>query len=122
MEHIREIENKLRELESDMYEASTEYRKLAYDAALKRATYDVDYAKELLSITNKNDTAVKMTVAEREAITVKAVESQLRDCRIAEALADASKRHLGVLQSLLSSVQTRASLIKTERSLVSGMT
>jgi hypothetical protein len=114
MDHITEIEGELRNIEGELYTASVEFKRLASDAAQKRATYDVAYATEFLKIqTNKE---LKLTVPAIESLAVQTVQTQLVACRIAEALADGSKRHLGTLQSLLSSIQTRASLIKTERS------
>ena len=119
MEHITDIEQELRRYEAEIYSASTEYKNLVQDAARKRAAYDVSFAGEILKL--REDKDLKATVPEKEAIAVKNVQTLLTDCRIAESLAEGSKRHLVTLQSLLSSVQTRASLIKTERSLANMM-
>lgn len=118
MEELHQIERELKGYETDLYSASTEYKRLAREAAEKRAQYDVDYAKEYLKVSNDG---VKRTVPATESLVVQIVERQLTDCRIAEALAEGSKRHLGAIQSVLNSVQTRASLLKTERSLVNMM-
>lgn len=117
-EQLQEIERDLRAYEVELYNASVEYKSLARDAAEKRAAYDVAYAQEFLKITTGE---LKMTVPATEALAVKNVESLLTSCRIAEAMADGAKRHLATLQSVLTSVQTRASLLKTERSLVNMM-
>ena len=114
-EHITQIERELQNYEADLFNASTEYRQLAEDAARKRASYDVAYAQELLKL--KSDSALKATVPEKEAIAVVAVQGPLTNARIAEALADGSKRHLSALQAILSSVQTRSRLLTTEAGL-----
>jgi len=113
-EQTTKIERELQNIEQELYAASIEYRDLAKDAAEKRAIYDVAYAQEFLKVSTDGE---KRTVPATESLTVQIVQRQLTACRIAEALADGSKRHLMTLQSLLSSIQTRASLIKTERSL-----
>ncbi len=113
-EQIHSILKELERYEGELYTASNDYRNLIKDAATKRADYDVAYAQEMLKL----PTDIKMTVGEKESTVVKIVAQQLKDCRIAEAIADGAKRHLGAIQSNLTSVQTRASLLKTERSLV----
>jgi len=120
VEQLTAITKELEQYESELYEASAEFRKLAVDAATKRADYDVAYAQEMLKVSAQ--TEVKMTVAEKESTVVVIVADRLKAARIAEALADGAKRHLTALQSNLTSLQTRASLLKTERSLVSMMT
>lgn len=114
-EQLHAIIQELESYEKQLYAASADYRSLIRDAAEKRATYDVAYAQAILKL--KGDTELKATVPERDALAVVAVQHQLTACRIAEALADGAKRHLGALQSNLTSLQTRASLLKTERSL-----
>lgn len=122
-EELHKITEELQSYEAELYAASAEYRDYALDAAQKRATYDVEYSQAILTISAKCDQdGIKMTVPERDALAVKQVQNSLKACRIAEALADGSKRHLGTLQSLLSSVQTRSSLLRTERSLVGQYT
>lgn len=117
-EHITDIESELKAKEVEIYETSVAYREESRDAAEKRAVYDIEYAKAMLNITHTADqNNVKMTVAERESLAVKAVSDELKACRIAEALADATKRHLEALQAILSSIQTRSRMIQTERSL-----
>lgn len=119
-EQINQIAQELEAYETQLYAASVEFRSLAQDAAVKRAEYDVAYAQEMLKVSAQ--TEVKMTVAEKESAVVVIVADRLKACRIAEALADGAKRHLTALQSNLTSIQTRASLLKTERSLVAMMT
>lgn len=119
-EEITTVENELKAYEVELYNAAKDYKELARSAAEKRAAYDVAFAQELLKL--KGDTELKATVPEREALAVVAVQNSLTGCRIAESLADGAKRHLGAIQSILTSVQTRASLLKTERSLVNMMT
>lgn len=111
-EQITNIEAELQTCEVDLFNASTEYRQLAEDAARKRSSYDVAWAQQLLKL--KSDTDLKATVPEREALATVAVQDQMTGARIAEAMADASKRHLVTMQSVLSSIQTRARLIQTE--------
>ena len=113
-EQISKILMELENYEQQLYAASIEYKQLASDAAQKRADYDVAWAQEMLKL----PTDVKMTVAEKESTVVTIVAERLRATRIAEALAEGAKRHLSALQSNLTSLQTRASLLKTERSLV----
>lgn len=117
-EEIHQIAQELEAYETQLYAASVEYRSLARDAAVRRAEYDVAWAQEMLRL----PTDVKMTVAEKESSVVVIVQDRLKECRIAEAIADGAKRHLMALQSNLTSIQTRASLLKTERSLVNMMT
>ncbi len=117
-EQVHQIEQELQAYESQLYAASIEYRSLAQDAATKRAEYDVAWAQEMLKL----PTDIKMTVGEKEAQVVVIVADRLRACRIAEAIADGAKRHLSALQSNLTSIQTRAALLRTERSLVNMMT
>lgn len=115
---IHQIEQDLQMRETQLFDASMEFREFVLDAAQKRAGYDVDFAKSMLDIASRADKdGLKMTVSERESLAVVAVQNQLRDCRIAEALRDGSKAHLSTLQSLLTSLQTRSKLIITERSL-----
>lgn len=117
-EHITDIEQELRRLETAIYETATSYRSEQVDAAVKRSTYDAEHSKAMLTIISTADQQnVKMTVAEREALAVKQVAHEMTEARIAEAVADGTKKHLDALQSILSSVQTRAKLIQTERSL-----
>ena len=115
IEHLLEIDKELQGYEAGLYSASAEYKQLAKEAAEKRATYDVAFAQEMLNLKGKSD--LKATVPEREAMAVVNVQKFMTDCRIAEAMAEGSKRHLATLQAILSSVQTRAQLMKVELSL-----
>jgi hypothetical protein len=112
MNELHQIESELQRYESDLHSASSDYMTLIRDAATKRAVYDVAYAQELLKL--KSDSNLKATVPEREALAVVAVQHFLTDCRIAEAMADGSKRHLSALQAILSSVQTRSKMFQVE--------
>jgi folylpolyglutamate synthase/dihydropteroate synthase len=117
-EHVPDIEAELKRMETELYQTAQDYRLNAKDAAGKRATYDVEYAKAILNIrATASQANAQMKVAEMEALAVKSVEDQLTDARIAEAMADGTKKHLDALQSILSSIQTRARLLVTERSL-----
>lgn len=116
---MTQIEKELQDYESEFYEASAEYRQLVMDAAIKRADYDVAFAQEMLKVSARTD--IKMTVPEKEATIVVIVANQLKACRIAEAMALGAKERLRALQSNLTSLQTRASLLGTERSLVNMM-
>lgn len=111
-EEITKIVKELEQYEADLFAASTDYKSLAQDAATKRSVYDVAWAQELLKI--KADANLKATVPEREAMATVSVQRFMTDARVAEAMADGSKRHLTALQAILSSVQTRSKLINTE--------
>lgn len=114
-EDITSIEAELKDIEAKIFTAANDYAKNTKDAANKRVEYDVEYAKTMIEIHGRKE---KMTVDQREAEAVVIVQRQMTDCRIAEAIADGSKRHLDALQAILSSIQTRSKLIQTERSLV----
>lgn len=77
-DELFKIADELKQREVELYAASIEFRDYVLDAAQKRASYDVDYAKSMLDISNRND---------KDGM------------------------------SLLSSLQTRGSLFKTEQSL-----
>lgn len=109
------IEQELKDYERELYASSDNETELTLDAARKRAAYDVAYAQELLKINANKD--LKLTVPEKEAMAVLAVQNDLVACRIAEAMAQSAKRRLDTIQTLVSSVQTRAKLFQTERSL-----
>jgi hypothetical protein len=113
-EQLASIVGELSNYEVELFNASTEYRQLAEDAARKRATYDVAYATEFLKIKTNGE---KTTDKTAEALAVQTVAGQLTSCRIAEALADASKRHLAALDAIVKSVQTRSRLLNTEAEL-----
>ena len=77
------------------------------------------YAQKLLKVSADG---TKRTAPEKEALAVLGVQMQMTEARIAEAMAEGSKRYLHAIQTNLSSCQTRASLLKTERSLLPTMT
>ena len=111
-EDITRINQELIATEANIYAAAVEYRSLAQDAAQKRVNYDIGYGTELLKI--KTDSALKLTAPEKEAMALLAVKDRFTECRIAEAMAESAKRHLQALQGNQTSLQTRASLVKTE--------
>lgn len=110
-EQLSNIEAELQTCEVDLFNASTDYKRLAEDAARKRAEYDVAYAQEFLKVKTGGD---KVTDKTAESLTVEIVKEKMTNARIAEALSDGSKRHLSAMESILSSIQTRARLIQTE--------
>lgn len=103
----------LAQIEADIFNASTEFSKQAVVAAKSRLTYDLAYAEAILRL-KPADASIKITVPEREALAIKQCSSQMTDARIAEAELDAAKKHLEALRAILSSIQTRASLLKAE--------
>lgn len=111
IDDINAITTQLTQAEADLYAASTEYRRLGENAARLRALYDVQYASEFLKAKTASE---KPTDKSAESLAVQIVEKHLTDCRIAEALADGARRHLGALEAILSSIQTRARLLKVE--------
>lgn len=111
-ETISGINQELINTEKGIYNTAVEYKRLATEAANKRVAYDLAYATELLKI--KTDNTLKLTAPEKEATALLAVQGQFTECRIAEAMAESCKRHLQALQGNQTSLQTRASLIKTE--------
>lgn len=68
------------------------------------------------------DRTYQTTEGEKESLAVKTVEPILRDCRIAEAMSDGAKKNLDTLQTVLSSIQTRAKLLQTEANLTGRTT
>lgn len=114
MHEINEIEKSLKDCEAAIADAAMDYGKIAVSAARARADYDLAYAQELLKVSADGE---KRTVGEKEALTLLAVQKLFMDCRIKEAESEALKRRIGSLQSVLTSLQTRASLIRVERSL-----
>ncbi len=112
VEQIGQITQELEASEANIHAAATEYRSLSREAADKRVRYDIAYAQELLKVST--DKSVKLTVAEKEAMALLAVQGPFTECRIAEAIAEGCKRQLQALQGNQTSLQTRASLIKTE--------
>lgn len=114
-EHTHDLERELIEIQKEIRNEGDGYARYAIDAGQKRAAYDLAKAKQMLQLLNFPE---KRTVGEKEAMVDVAVEKELTDVRIAESLANASRERLKALLAELSAIQTRASLIKTERSLV----
>ncbi len=105
----------MRDIEIGIGELSQEYGRLAADAVQKRVTYDVEYAKALLSI--KVGDGEKMIGKEKEAKALLEVATQFAECRIAESQLDACKRRLSALESQLSAIQSRGKILQIERDL-----
>lgn len=115
-EQITTLEQELIDIQREIRVEGDGYARYAIDAGQKRAAYDLGKAKAMLRLMNDKE---KRTVGEKEAMVDVAVEKELTDVRIAESLANASRERLKALLAELTAIQTRASLIKTERSLVS---
>jgi len=109
-EKLKEIANELKEHEVELHAASIEYAGLAEAAAEKRVLYDVAWSSAYLRISGDGE---KRTIPVLDALVTVEVEEQMWECRLAEGAADAGKRHLSSLQSLLTSGQTRAGLLKS---------
>lgn len=109
---INDLNRSLQQAEVELLSTASDYAAFALDAAQKRAQYDLRWAQELLKVATNKD--VKLTVPEKEAMVTNLVQDELTACRIAEAMANASKAKLDALKSTLSSIQSRAALLKTE--------
>lgn len=115
---IDQIEQELREHEQSLFSVAKQYRTIARTAAEKRVIYDVQWANAIEDITKEAvEAGTKITVAEKEAKAVLKVATELDDCRMAEADVDAAKKYIDTMQTILSSVQTRAKLMQMEMSL-----
>lgn len=111
-----ELERELQAAEKTLNKASGDYGKYALDAARKRAEFDISWATSLLQLKDAHKDA-KITVDELKAMTTLAVQDALRAARIAEAMADASKRHLNAIEAQLSSIQSRCRLMQSQMNL-----
>lgn len=76
------------------------YEKAVKEAADKRTTYDVEWAKAYLS-------QAEGTQKQRESEAVLIVESFMREARIAEATRDAFKERLRAIETTITIQQSR---------------
>lgn len=76
------------------------FEKSVRDAADKRTTYDVEWAKAFLSV-------AEGTQKQREAEAVLIVKTFMREARIAEATRDAFKERLRAIETTISVQQSR---------------
>lgn len=120
---LSNIDNDLLELEKQLSVLSREYPNLARCAASARIHYEIDYANAIDLITHEAiRTETKMTVAEKEAQAVIRTALTMETYRMAEAELDGAKKQLDVLQSILSSTQSRVKLELIERGLTNFQT
>lgn len=123
MEEIRQIENELKQLEKKIETIARSFWQEARKHGKAKADYEIASATALLQIyAAETETGDKNTESVRKAMALKHCEKEYVALRIAEAEADSSKEVLRSLVSELSSVQTRAGLIKTEASLANYKT
>jgi len=115
----QEIEKELMKCEAALYTMQSKYPELAKTAANARFVYDVAWAEQVDKITHDCTTRGEKlpTVAVMDAMVTLAVKDQMEDARKAEAELDGAKKHIDSLQSVLSSVQTRAKLSLMEMEL-----
>jgi hypothetical protein len=100
MSELITINNELSRLITALRTAVVGFESAVRDAADKRTTYDVEYAKAYLSV-------AEGTQKQREAEAVLIVQESMRDARIAEAVRDAFKERLRAIESTISVQQSR---------------
>jgi hypothetical protein len=111
MSELITINNELSRLITALRTAVVGFESAVRDAADKRTTYDVEYAKAYLSV-------AEGTQKQRESEAVLIVQDSMRDARIAEAVRDAFKERLRAIESTISVQQSR--LIHLEETIPSG--
>lgn len=112
----QEIEKELMKCEAALYTMQSKYPELAGNAADARYIYDQAYADAILSI-SKQEFEKKPTVPVLEAMATKQVSEQQKAAWEAESALDSAKKHLATLETIVSSVQTRAKLSLMEMEL-----
>jgi len=105
------INNELTRLITALRVAVVGFESAVKDAAEKRTTYDVEWAKAFLSVGEGTQKA-------RESEAVLIVQDAMRDSRIAEATRDAFKARLHAIETTISVQQSR--LRHLEETLPSG--
>jgi hypothetical protein len=100
MTDLISINEELSRLITALRVAVTAFERAVKDAADKRTTYDVEWAKAYLS-------QVEGTQKYREAEAILIVETFMREARIAEATRDAFKERLRAIESTISVQQSR---------------
>jgi len=93
------INNELTRLISALRAAIVGYESAIKDAAEKRSTYDVEWAKAFLSVGEG-------TQKQRESEAVLIVAQFMREARIAEATRDAYRERLRAIQTTISVQQS----------------
>lgn len=116
---MNEILKELEKLEAEILEAAQMLGLDAMNAAKARAEYDLGYAKAILRESSAiGEDGKKRTVSTIEAVALLAVEQEMLDARLSEAMLEASKKRFEAIRTVISSVQSRASLIGIEANLV----
>lgn len=110
MSDVAKIMSELTDFSRKLAIASNDYSALCRDAANARSDYDVAWAKALL---RSNGSAKDI----RESEAVQAVEAEMREARIKEALRDAMKERIRALESVLNATQTRSRFLEHEMKL-----
>lgn len=113
---LHEIDSDLLKCEKALQEMQSQYPKIARQAADARYIYDQAYADAVIAIASQ-EFDKKPTVPVLEAMAVKRVSEQQKAAREAESDLDAAKKHLATLETIVSSVQTRAGILRTESNL-----
>ncbi len=113
---LHAIDNDLLKCEKALQEMQNQYGQIASDAANARYVYDQAYADAVIEIANR-EFEKKPTVPVLEAMATKAVANEQKAAREAESKLDAAKKHIVTLSTIVSSVQTRAGIMRVEREL-----
>jgi len=111
MSELITINNELSRLITALRTAVVGYETAVKDAAEKRTTYDVEWAKAFLSVGDG-------TQKHRESEATLIVAAPMREARIAEATRDAFKERLRAIETTISVQQSR--LKHLEETLPSG--
>ena len=111
-------------LESAFDDFKARYPQIARDAATARINYELDYGDELDKIAHEIilqqqiDPKYKPNADEKAAMATKRTADQYRQYRETEAERDGMGKVIAVLQSQLTSVQTRTKLELIEKGLI----
>jgi len=100
MSELVTINNELSRLITALRTAVVGFESAVKDAAEKRSTYDVEWAKAFLSVGEG-------TQKQRESEAVLIAANAMREARIAEATRDAFKERLRAIETTISVQQTR---------------
>lgn len=120
-EDLHKLEAELKELEKKIHRTAELHRKESKEYGEARAKYELASATALLHIYDfESSSGDKNTESVRKAKALKQCENEYMTYRIAETNSDSSREVLRSFLAQLSSVQTRASLLKAEASLVAG--
>lgn len=120
-EELHELEQALRDLESKISKTAQTHRNEAVTYGNAKGTYEIRNAEVLIGIYDDEiSTGCKLTEAVRKAKAMKGTEKEYMAMRLAEMQMDSSKEVLRAFLAVLSSTQTRCSLLKAEASLVAA--